>query len=76
MRQAIVVCLVIAVVIVIGGCHGAGPEDDGYTSWSPDGSQIVFSSRCDGNGEIYVMDADGSSPIRLTNDPADDEYPA
>jgi WD40 repeat protein len=36
-------------------------------SWSPDGSQIVFSSTREGGYfEIYVMDADGSNSIRLT----------
>ncbi len=30
----------------------------------------------DGNEEVYVMNADGSSPVRLTNDPATDFGPA
>ena len=37
--------------------------------WSPDGRKIAFTSRRDGNDEIYVMDADGSdrdNPLRLT----------
>jgi WD40 repeat protein len=33
---------------------------------------IAFSSYRDGNYEVYVMDADGSNPINLTNDPAID----
>ena len=44
--------------------------------WSPDGSRIVFDSNVDGNPEIYVMNADGSSPTRLTNNPAFDGYPS
>ena len=32
--------------------------------------RIGFDSTRDGNTEIYVMDADGSHPTRLTNDPA------
>ncbi len=32
--------------------------------------RIVFSSSRDGNGDIYVMNADGSNVTRLTNDPA------
>lgn len=43
--------------------------------WSPDGSRIAFSSRRDGNFEIYVMSADGSSPMNLTNDPGSDQSP-
>ena len=32
-------------------------------------------SNRDGNQEIYVMDADGSNPTRLTNDAKRDEDP-
>jgi hypothetical protein len=45
-------------------------------AWSPDGKKIAFSSRRDGNFEVYVVDADGSDPMRLTNDGAFDGYPA
>jgi Tol biopolymer transport system component len=38
--------------------------------------QIVFQSARDGNNEIYVMNGDGSSQTRLTDDPADDAWPA
>jgi dipeptidyl aminopeptidase/acylaminoacyl peptidase len=37
--------------------------------------QIVFVSDRDGNNEIYLMNADGSDPVNLTNNPADDEAP-
>lgn len=48
-----------------------------FPAWSPDGTRIAFRSDRDGNGEIYVMDVDGSSaPSRLTNYPEDDYYPA
>ena len=36
---------------------------------------IVFESRKDGNGEIYVGEANGYSPKNLTNNPAEDWYP-
>lgn len=42
---------------------------DGYdaeASYSPDGKRIVFTSMRDGDQEIYIMDADGSSPRRVT----------
>jgi dipeptidyl aminopeptidase/acylaminoacyl peptidase len=41
---------------------------DGDPSWSPDGVKIAFTSTRDGNREIYVMDADGGNPLRLTTD--------
>jgi hypothetical protein len=45
-------------------------------AWSPDGTRIAFESFRDGNGEIYVMDADGSNLINLTGNPADDRAPS
>jgi Tol biopolymer transport system component len=39
---------------------------DAEGSYSPDGKQIVFTSKRDGDLEIYVMNADGKSPRRLT----------
>ncbi|MEM7031389.1 MAG: hypothetical protein AAF629_17640 [Chloroflexota bacterium] len=42
---------------------------NGDFAWSPDGSQILFSTLRDGNPEIYVMDADGDNPTNLTNTP-------
>ena len=56
---------------------------DSQPSWSPDGKQIVFVSDRDGhvrNGiptyEIYVMDADGGNPQRLTENPDRDSQPS
>jgi hypothetical protein len=50
---------------------GAGSPD-----WAPDGSKIAFDSSRDGNGEIYVMNPDGSGQTRLTNNTAHDGDPA
>ena len=36
-------------------------------SW--DGSKIAFSETRNGNGDIYVIDRDGSNEIRVTTDP-------
>jgi Tol biopolymer transport system component len=49
--------------------HDEGP------AWSPDGTQIVFTSERDGNSEIYLMNPDGTNQRRFTNDPALDESP-
>jgi hypothetical protein len=54
---------------------GAGFVSEG-PYWSPDGSRIVFQSNRTGNFQIYVMNADGSDPVRLTNHHGNDYYPS
>ena len=41
-------------------------------SWSPDGTKIAFVSGQDGNAEIYVINADGSNSVNLTQHPGQD----
>jgi WD40 repeat protein len=38
--------------------------------YSPDGSKIVFWSNRSGNGEVWVCNSDGSSPVQLTSSEA------
>jgi Tol biopolymer transport system component len=45
-------------------------------AWSPDGRRIAFESVRDGNGEVYVINADGSGQRNLTRKPRDDFAPA
>jgi TolB protein len=67
---------VIVGLIALGGAallamSGLG----GLSALSGGGGKIVFSSKRDGNYEIYVMNADGSSLTRLTNNAASDGSP-
>ncbi|MBA2496108.1 MAG: PD40 domain-containing protein [Acidimicrobiia bacterium] len=50
------------------------PSNDVFPAWSPDSTQITFTSnRADPtNPDIYVMDADGSNVQRLTTAPGED----
>ena len=54
-----------------------GGEDfdwSSFSTWSPDGTQLAF----EGNvvGEVYSISADGSGLVDLTNNDADDFFPA
>ncbi|RPI53437.1 MAG: hypothetical protein EHM56_07270, partial [Chloroflexi bacterium] len=43
---------------------------------SPDGSQVAFMSRRDGNWEVYVASLSGGAVQRLTEEPGNDGLPA
>ena len=45
-------------------------------AWSPDGTRIAYDDHSDGDLEIYVMDADGSDVIQLTDNTVPDATPA
>ena len=49
---------------------------DLWPKYSPNGKQIVFSSRRDDDFEIYLMNADGSDQRRLTKSPGVDTHPS
>jgi len=53
----------------LGNAEGQGPD------WSPDGSRITYFNYVEGGGDIWVMLADGSNPINLTDHPAEDWWP-
>lgn len=42
------------------------PASDAHPTWSPDGQNIAFVSDRAGTYDIYVMDAEGNDPVRLT----------
>src|SRR5579859_3882472 len=54
----------------------AAPAPPAPIALNPVNGKIAFASDRDGNNEIYVMNPDGSNPVRLTNNPANDTDPA
>lgn len=48
---------------------------DTYPTWSPDGQFVAFTSKRDGNREIYVVKKDGSSPLNISKHPSEDSRP-
>ena len=48
---------------------------DQHPKWSPDGRRISFVSSRGGNFDLYVMNADGTNVMRLTDHPANDFDP-
>jgi len=47
-----------------------------HPAWSPDRTRIAFSSRRNGDVDVYVMDADGANLRQLTAEPGADLEPA
>jgi TolB protein len=50
--------------------------NDAFPAISGDGKKIAFSSKRDGNTELYIMSGDGGSQQRLTSNPAVDYGPS
>ena len=46
-----------------GGVHVLG--DDAWPTWSPDSRRIAFTSNRTGDGEVWIMNADGSAQRRI-----------
>ncbi len=67
LRRIIILSMVTLMALSLFACGGATPAPPG---------KIAFVTGRDGNGEIYVMDTDGSNKQRLTNNPASDRLPA
>ena len=44
--------------------------------WSPDGRRIAFSSTRSGSYDLWVMSADGSDPVQVTDHAAPDQDPS
>jgi len=44
-----------------------GPTWSLLPTWSPDGSTIAYASTITGTTQIWIIDADGSNPVQMTN---------
>ncbi len=54
---------------------GAGTDDGvGGLAWTPDG-RVVYAASTSGNSDIWIMNADGSNRVQLTNAPEEDYLP-
>ncbi len=51
-----------------------GERVNDWPSWSPDGSQVVFSTQIAQHRDLYIVNADGSNMRRLTLDDNYDEF--
>lgn len=45
-------------------------------AWSPNGEKLAYAANDTGNLDIYLINADGTNPVRLTNTLGDDRDPA
>ncbi|MBA2493129.1 MAG: cadherin-like domain-containing protein [Acidobacteria bacterium] len=76
--------LVFGSIVVFGAQNIAAQDTDGDgvpdvrdncpTTFNPE--KIAFTSTRDGNGEIYVMNADGTNQTNVSNNPAEDFEPS
>ena len=64
-----------AVIGVVGLNFGPDPEGDSAPTWSADSTKVAFSSDESGDSDIYVMNADGSERVNLTQRDAKDIDP-
>jgi hypothetical protein len=49
--------------------EGPVPADSANPAWNADGTRLAFSSTAAGGPDVYVVNADGTKPERVTHDP-------
>ena len=74
MKSLVAVVSLAAVVLLAVACGDGGGQPADTVPLTND--KIAFSSNRNGNDDIYVMNADGSDQTRLTDNPANDFFPA
>lgn len=65
----------LSAILLLAGCDLVQETTDPFATGGDGGGIIAFDSMRDRNNEVYVMDADGSNQIRLTNNPGFDSHP-
>ena len=75
----VLVSTLITGTLVVGACGGSSSKPGTSTpadTPAEHAGRIAFESRRDGNQQIYVMNADGSSQTRLAPSGSNDQNPA
>ena len=62
-------------VVLLAACTPTQTDVAEPTPFGGGGGKIAFVSRRDGDSEIYIMDADGSNLVQLTDNEWDDYSP-
>ncbi|MBC8100162.1 MAG: PD40 domain-containing protein, partial [Armatimonadetes bacterium] len=52
-----------------------GTVEDWHPDWSPDGTQLVFTSNLNGSTDIFIAQSEGSGYQQITNDYDRDSNP-
>jgi Tol biopolymer transport system component len=77
MRKTVLLLASTALIVLLAGMVAllamGGPARAAFPGKN---GEIAFVSSRDGNEEIYVMNADGTNPTRLTTEPRSDVHPA
>jgi Tol biopolymer transport system component len=80
-KRILAVLIMVSAAVAVSGCFPnmmAQQQQSVKTDpmYSPDGMKLVFISTHDGDPEIFVMNADGSSLKKLTDNTAVDAAPS
>jgi len=76
MRMGGIATALLVLASSFAGAETPNAYDNMWPNVSPDGKEIAFATTRDGGDwEIYVMNADGKNPRRLTRSPGRDAHP-